>query len=323
MARMKKNPGARLARRATRRTSLHGRRPILKKQVFIWGAACLVTVIAALVWGNYLKAESEALRLAESAGEWSLDTEIAIPLPVDAPEFHAGFAAPTQKMQTTQKLDYDAATFDLGSCVSPLPYAVELPSASGMTVSDGAPALSAETGRFHRANLSVVGVFTVVSLEAESKAEEQLLRGMEMSLLTLYAEAGIDSFLLLGLPQNAATAQAYLTEVKALLASIAPSVSVGVALLPNAFEGEAAIDTADTTDGSVYAGNPFPGQILAVCDYLALDLRNCQDPDAILAYVSYAYMRYSLRLLTPLERPEVAAAAIGHGFGRIWEYKSA
>ena len=316
---MKKNPGARLARRATRRTSLHGHRPILKKQIFIWGAACLVIIVAALVWGNYLKTESEALRNAESAGEWSLNTEIAIPLLVDAPEFHAGFAAPTQKMQTTQKLDYDAATFDLGSCISPLPYAVELPTVSGMTVADGAPALTSETGRFHRANLSVVGVFTVVSLEAESKAEEQLLHGMEMSLLTLYAEAGIDSFLLLGLSQNTANAQAYLADVKALLASVAPSVSVGVALPPDAFEGEA----ADTADGSVYAGNPFPGQILAVCDYLALDLRNCQDPDAILSYVSYAYMRYSLRLLTPLERPEVAAAAIGHGFGRIWEYRSA
>lgn len=316
---MKKNPGARLARRATRRTSLHGHRPILKKQILIWGAACLVIIVAALVWGNYLKTESEALRNAESAGEWSLNTEIAIPLPVDAPEFHAGFAAPTQKMQTTQKLDYDAATFDLGSCISPLPYAVELPTVSGMTVADGAPALASETGRFHRANLSVVGVFTVVSLEAESKAEEQLLHGMEMSLLTLYAEAGIDSFLLLGLSQNTANAQAYLADVKALLASVAPSVSVGVALPPDAFEGGA----ADTADGAVYAGNPFPGQILAVCDYLALDLRNCQDPDAILSYVSYAYMRYSLRLLTPLERPEVAAAAIGHGFGRIWEYRSA
>ena len=315
---MKKNPGARLARRATRRTSLHGRRPILKKQVFIWGAACLVTVIAALVWGNYLKAESEALRHAESAGEWSLDTGLAIPLPVDAPEYHAGFAAPTQKMQTTQKLDYDAATFDLGSCVSPLPYAVELPSASRMTVADGAPALASETGRFHRANLSVVGVFTVTSSEAANQAEEQLLRGMELSLLTLYAEAGIDSILLLGLSQNTATAQAYLAEVKALLASVAPSVSVGAALPPNAFEG-----AADTSDTPAYAGNPVPGQILAACDYLALDLRNCQDPDAILAYVSYAYMRYTLRLLTPLESPEVAAAAIEHGFGRIWEYRSA
>ena len=317
---MKKNPGARIARRATRRTSLHNRRPVLKKQVFIWGAACLVTVIAALVWGNYLKAESEALRNAESAEEWSLDTEIAIPLPVDAPEYHAGFAAPTQKMQTTQKLDYDAATFDLASCISPLPYAVELPSASGMTVADGAPTLASETGRFHRANLSVVGVFTVTSLEAESKAEEQLRHGMEMSLLTLYAEAGIDSFLLLGLPQNAAAAKAYLKDVKALLASVAPSVSVGVALPPDAFEGED--NASDTADNSAYVGHPVPGQILASCDYLALDLRNCQDPDAILAYVSYAYMRYSLRLLTPLERPEVATAAIGHGFGRIWEYRS-
>ncbi len=316
MARMKKNPGARLARRATRRTSLHNHRPTLKKHVLLWGLACLVTVILALVWGNHLKAESEALRNAESAGEWSLDTGIAMPFPVHAPEYNAGFAAPTQKMQTTQKLEYDAATFDLGSCSTPLPYAVALPTASGMTVRDGAPALSAETGRFHRANLSVVGVFTVTSLEMTGKAEQALRRGMEMSLLTLYAEAGIDSFLLLGLPQDTPSVQDYLTDLKALLASVSPSVSIGVALPPSAFEG-----STDTAATSTYAGNPLPGQILASCDYLTLDLRACQDPDAILSLMSYAYVRYSLRLLTPLERPEVAAAATSHGFGRIWEYK--
>ncbi len=318
MARMKKNPGTRLARRATRRTSLRGSRPVLKRHILIWGAACLVTVVVALIWGNHLKAESEALRNAESAGDWSLDTAIAVPLPVHAPVYNAGFAAPTQKMQTTQKLDYDAATFDLGSCSAPLPYTVELPAASGMTVGDGAPALASETARFHRAELSVVGVFTVTSLDAASTAEQQLRHGMEMSLLTLYAEAGIDSFLLLGLPQNAASACDYLTDVKALLASVAPSVSVGAALPPSAFEGE-----ADTSTAPTYAGNPFPGQMLASCDYLALDLRNCQDPDAILRSMSYAYVRYSLRLLTPLERPEVAAAASEHGFERIWEYRGA
>ncbi|MBE6557976.1 MAG: hypothetical protein E7661_03065 [Ruminococcaceae bacterium] len=317
MAIGKKNPGARLARRATRRSSLHGRDPHRKKSILLCLLLGFIVIIAALVWGNMLKAESDALRAAEEAGEWTLEADTATPLPTVVSAVNAGYAAPGEKMQTIPELTYNAVTFDLGSCLSPLPYAVELPPSSGMTVHTDAPALSAEVTRFHKADLLVIGVFTVTSLDTTDMTERALRHGQEMTLLSLYAKAGVDRLLLLGLPSGSdssdTAAVTYLTDVKTLLASIpAATPELGVAVSPAAFVGE-----INEAGDFVYAGSLTPGRLLSACDYLTLDLRGIGSGTSdILKDMQYAYVRYQLYLLTPMSSTE-ATAAVTHGFSRI------
>lgn len=321
MAFMQNHKGNHLARRATRRASLRNRDPQRWRRILLISVCAVAVIIAALIWGGCLKAESDARRAAEEAGEWLLEQETAMPIPVAVPDHNAGYAAPNTKMQTTQDVRYGAVTFDLGSCLSPLPYSVELPALAGMSVSDGAPTLVSEVKRFQNAGLYVIGVFTVTSFDTQDVTERTLRRGLEMTLLSLYAKAGVDDILLVGLPSGSDTADrsatAYLLDVEALLASIPVSVpSVGVVLPPAAFVGEVA------EDGSlVYAGSLTPGRMLTVCDYLALDLRGTGDTaHTLLQDMQYAYVRYNLRLLTSLSEPEAAEAAVAHGFSRILEF---
>lgn len=323
MALTKRNPGDRLARRATRRTSLRHRDPRKWRKMWLSIIGAIAVIAVALVWGNHLKSESDARRAAEEAGDWLLEAETAVPIPVTVPTVNAGYAAPSQKMQTSQDLSYNAVTFDLGSCLTPLHYSVELPALSGLSVSDGAPTLTSEVTRFKNAGLYVVGVFTVTSFDTSDISEKTLRRGLEMTLLSLYAKAGVDDILLLGLPVGTDTADAattaYLLDVEALFASVPAKVpALGVALSPTAFVG----DTLEDDGSFIYAGNLTPGRMLSACDYLALDLRNvgAQVGD-ILNGMQYAYVRYNLRLLTSLEQPGTAKDAVSHGFERIFEYK--
>ena len=323
MALTKKTSGSRLARISTRRTSLRQRDPKKRKRIRFWVIGAILVIVAALLWGNYLKAESDARRAAAEADEWLLEAEDATPIPVPVPTVNAGYAAPSQKMQTAQDMSYDAVTFDLGSCLAPLPYSVDLPAISGLTVNPGAPSLVSDVTRFKNAGFYVIGVFTVTSFDTTDTSEQTLRRGLEMTLLSLYAKAGVDDILLLGLPVNTdaadAAATTYLRDVKALFASMVTEMpALGVALHPSAFVGEQLAH-----DGSlIYAGNLTPGRMLAACDYLALDLRLVgTQVGEILKGMQYAYVRYNLRLLTSLEYTDTAAYALSHGFGRIFEYK--
>ena len=323
MALTKRNPGARLARRATRRTSLRHGDPRKRRRIWLWIIAALLVIVLALVWGNYLKAESDARRAAAEKDEWLLEADTAIPIPVAVPSVNAGYAAPSQKMQTSQDMSYDAVIFDLGSCLAPLPYSVELPSMSGLTVNSGAPTLVSDVTRFQNAGFYVVGVFTVTSFDTDDVSQQALRRGLEMTLLSLYAKAGVDDILLMGLPVGSDTTDQavtdYLLEVESLWASIPVSTpALGVVLPPAAFVGDTLAE-----DGSfIYAGNLTPGRMLAACDYIVLDLRQAgAQVGDILQGMQYAYVRYNLRLLTSLTQPDTAKYALSHGFSRIFEYK--
>ena len=319
MALRKKNPGDRYARRATRGFSRQD--PAKRRRLIAVISCALAAVILALVWGNFLKAESDAHRAAEEAGEWLLDENAATPIPVSVPAVNAGYAAPSGKMANVEGLSLQAVTLDLGSCGTPQPYQVELPTGSGLTVAEGAPALASEVRRFKNAGLRVIGVFTVTSLNITDVTERTLRRGQEMTLISLFAKAGVDEILLLGLPVGSdsldAAATDYLMETETLLASIPAALpAVGVALHPSAFVGEVA------EDGTLlYAGSLTPGRMLAVCDYIALDLRGsgAQLTD-ILQGIQYAFVRYNLRLLTTQAQPELTSTAVSHGFSRIMEY---
>lgn len=319
MAFGKRNPGDRYAKRSTRR--VFSRDPKKRNRIILVTACALAVVILALVWGNVLKAQSDALRAAEEAGEWLLNEETAIPIPVPVPAVSAGYAAPSGKMANVEGLSLQAVTLDLGTCSAALPYGVDLPAGSGMAVSDGAPDLSSEVRRFKGAGLRVIGVFTVTSLSATDVTERTLRQGQEMTLLSLFCKAGVDEILLLGLPVGNDTLDAaateYLLKVEALFASIPATVpALGAALYPAAFAGEV------SEDGTIlYAGSLTPGRMLSACDYLVLDLRGLgTQVSDVLQGMQYAYVRYSLRLLTAQTQPELTDAAVNHGFLRVLEF---
>lgn len=313
--------GGRYGRRATRRTAY--RDPRQKRRILLVILGALMIVALALVWGNHLKAESDARRAAEEAGQWQLDETAVTPIPVSVPAVNAGYAAPSGKMANVEGLSLQAVTLDLGSCITPLPYGVSLPEGTGMAISEDAPALDAEVRRFKNAGLRVIGVFTVTSLNTADVAERALRKGQEMALFSLFSKAGVDELLLLGLPagndQLDAVAADYLLDTEALLASVPAAVpALGVALSPAAFAGEVA------DDGTIlYSGSLTPGRMLAVCDYIALDLRGLgTQVNDILMGMQYTFVRYNLRLLTVQSQPELTSTALSHGFSRIMEFGS-
>lgn len=319
MALRKRNPGDRYARKATRGFSASD--PARRKRLIAVISCALAAVILALVWGNILKAQSDARRAAEEAGDWLLEENTAVPIPVSVPAVNAGYAPPSGKMTNSDKLNLQGVTLDLGSATAPLPYQVELPTGAGMTVTENAPALASEVRRFKNAGLRVIGVFTVTSLNLPDVTERTLRRGQEMTLLSLFAKAGVDEILLLGLPvgNNSLDAAAtdYLLEIETLLASIPAALpAVGVALHPSAFVGGV------SEDGTLlYAGSLTPGRMLAVCDYIALDLRGLgAQADGMLQGMQYAFVRYNLRLLTAQNQPELTEIAVERGFSRILEF---
>lgn len=318
MAFKRKNPGDPYARRALRQKKRWDPR---KKRLLL---SCLLggiaVVIAALLWGNVLKADSEAHRAAQEANQWLLDGKDVTPLPVNIPPYSAGFALPSGKMHMSDILDYQAVTFNLGSTLSPLPYGIELPAGSGMSISEGATTLEAEVARFHRAELYVIGVFTVTSVTATDDAERQLRQGQELALFSRFAEAGIDSLLLLGLPVGSDTLDkattAYLSEIKSLW-NTTSDPALGVALYPTAFVNP----LQDPSGAASHAGSMTPGRLLAACDYLVLDLRQSGDQaEALLKAFQYPFVRYNLRLLTSPDTAHITQLAVEHGFSRILEF---
>ena len=113
-------------------------------------------------------------------------------------------------------------------------------------------------------------------------------------------------------------ATAFLADLKALLAELESPPALGVALLPACFtvEGE-----TETEAGSPYAGSLTPARMLNVCDYVAMDLRDCDASEvaSILPRIPYAYVRYSLRLLLDRNTPAAVEDTLSHGFTRIFE----
>ncbi len=314
----------RLHRRYTDMTGRHRRvrSSVSPKRLLFAVALPIAVIVLALIWGNHLKNESDALRAALEAEEWTLDAEITVSIPVAAPHYNAGYAPPSGKMQTSDLLDYQAVTFDLGSCKTPLPYQVDLPETSGMTTSTDAPMLSSEVTRFQKAGLYVIGIFTVTSLQTTDIAQKALLEGQEMALLSLFSQAGIDSILLLGIPTGTDSldqaAMNYLHKAEALLASVPAAVpALGIALYPSAFSSGEVNENGDIQ----YTGSLTPGRMLSVCDYLALDLRDMgSQTSPMLRDMQYAYVRYDLRLLTSRTQPEITEEAVRHGFSKILEF---
>ena len=88
----KKKHESRDQRRYTRNSTNKGlilRRPAHLGRILVILLASVAIVVVALIWGSYLKAESDAYRASLENGEWTLNQEIAIPHPVTVPDMRA------------------------------------------------------------------------------------------------------------------------------------------------------------------------------------------------------------------------------------------
>ena len=316
----------RYAASATRRRHLRISHETWRRILLSLLTAAMVIAVA-LTWGTVLKHRSDEYHAAQANDVWTVGDEKPL-VRVDVPEFRGGSLSSDGSVSDFPT-DANGAVISLSENADGLyNYVSQTTSSVGLAVVAGAPTLSAEIDRLHKAGLRVLGIFEVQclnSLYLADPAAAVLRRGIEQSLLAAASQAGIDEILLTGIPcgntSDDARAVAFLSEVRQLLAD--SGTALGVALLTETFvreEGETAPDLyeqdAAGEGAPLYTGWRTPGRILSACDYLTLDLRGLSPTDAgeILRGFRFAYVRYSLRLL--LSDADTSAYADAHGMQR-------
>ncbi len=316
---LRKKRESRAQRRYTRSSTKKGtvlRRPAHLGKILCCAAAAVAVVALALVWGSYLKAESDAYHAAAERGEWTLDTGIAsLDPPASVPDGCALAIKPEGNVGDILLTgSHNGVIMTLTSADGLLPYASEIGRTAGLSEAPEAVSLAQDVARVKNRGLRVICAFTVTCLDAEDPAVRAYRRGLELALLREYAAAGMDELLLRGLPagndEADRLAMEFLRDLRALLADLPSPPAVGVALSPACFRS-----------GETYAGNITPARILSACDSIAMDLcaMTADKVSALLPEINYAYVRYSLRLLTDKNTPAIAADAISHGFTRVFE----
>ncbi len=303
---------------------------------------CALTgVVLALVWGNHLKAKSDAYRDEQALGDRTVDNSITSPIPVDVPDIRA------VEIQPEGNVGDILIAGKAGGVILPLCggdgvplYASRVGTAAGMVVAPNAPSLSDDIARISRRGLNVTVVYTVTCFSTPNTAEATFRQGLDLALLRECAEARPNDILLLGLPSgndgSDRRAVEFLNELNTLLADLPARPAVGVALPPSAFASDtltrgdgftqgnvsAEADTAlETAERPLYAGEISPARILSACDYLAMDLRSMSavGVSTLLPDIQFPYVRYSLRLLVNIHDRDAVENALKRGYGRVFE----
>jgi hypothetical protein len=310
-------------------------------QVLTLVLCALTGVVLALVWGNSLKAKSDAYREQQALGDWTVDNAIADPIPVDVPDIRAVQIKPEGNVGDIL-IAGKAGGVILPLCGDdgvPL-YASRIATAAGMAVAPDAPSLPDDIARVSRRGLNVTVVYTVTCFSAADTAEAAFRRGLDLALLRECAEAGPHDILLLGLPAGNDTSDRrsveFLRELNGLLAELSSRPAIGVALPPSAFANdsltggdgftqgnppEEAESETETDSRPLYAGEISPGRILAACSYLAMDLRSMSSVgiSTLLPDIQFPYVRYSLRLLVNTKNREAVESVLKRGYERVFE----
>lgn len=328
------HPERRLSRSATKR-GIVLRRPRHMGRMIAIALSAVGIVALALVWGSYLKAESDAFRQQVELGAWTLDPDMTVSHPVSVPDLRGLELRPGESLEELPADIYFGVILTLNREDGTLLYTSAVGREAGLPTAEEADDLNRDTERLEKRGLRVICAFTVTSFGEGNPALRAYRRGVELALLREYAEAGADDLLLFGLPaggdaEDLATVE-YLRDLRRILSDLKNPPAIGVALNPGSFATDATYDAEDNPHDPLtgldkdavprYAGNITPARILGACDYLAMDLRGL-NPDRmadILPHIRYAYVRYSLRLLTDKYNPSAAGEALSHGFERIFE----
>ena len=178
----------RLMRGSTRQgTVIRPRLPIWPFLVGIGGA--VLVIVAALLIGSYLKAESDAYRQNVEEGNWTLDMSVAIPTPVDVPDIRARQITPGESVGG---YSHKGIIIALRGSDGILRFASSVAKTAGLAMADEPKSLAAEVLRLKNAGKRVTVTFAVTSLSETDTATATYLRGLELALLREYAEAGMD-----------------------------------------------------------------------------------------------------------------------------------
>ena len=288
-------------------------------------AAVLLTVgviAAALLIGSYLKAASEAHRLEQEQGHWTVEEETSPATPGAVPHIRAISVLPEGNVGDILIAgDHGGIILPLQDGAGTLLYASEVARAAGLAVSTAPVDLTADVARVAKRGLNVTCVITLTFGRETDPALFAYRRGLELALLYEYAEAGMDDLLLLGLPHGTdgedRLSVDFLRDLRSLLGNLESPPAIGVALPPEVLaQGE----TEENQD-PLYAGSLTPSRMRTVCDYLALDLRDrsAEQVAAILPHIRYAYTRHVLRLMLDKTDGEALTEVLSHGFERVFE----
>ena len=309
----------RYARSATKKGWVM-RRPAHLGQILAITVGGVLVVVLALVWGSYLKTEADRREAAAERGEWTLDPETATPIPVEVPAIRAVEIYPEGNVGDILIAgNHGGVILPLGRADAPLPYRSDVASEAGLPSAAEAVSLPDDVARVAKRGLNVTCVYTVTCFEETDPALRAYRRGLELALLRDYAEAGMHDLLLLGLPAGDEAsdreAAVFVSDLKQLMVGLENPPAVGVALAVSCFASE------DADGEGPVAGSLTPARILGVCDYVAMDLRShtAEDTAALLPRLSYAYVRYSLRLLMNVRDSAAVEDALSHGFERVFE----
>lgn len=303
----------------------------------------LTGIVLALVWGNHLKAQSDAYRDQEALGDWTVDTAITEPIPVKVPDIRAVEILPEGNVGDiliAGKADGVILPLCDGTGI-PL-YDSAVGHAAGMDIPSDAPSLTDDIARISRRGLNVTVVYTVTCFSTPNTAESAFRRGLDLALIRECAEARPGDILLLGLPAGNDVSDRktveFLNELNTLLADLPARPAIGVALPPSAFASDSLdrgdgftqgnpVDTAETEAETeairrpLYAGEISPARVLAACDYLAMDLRamSAVGVTTLLPDIQFPYVRYSLRLLMRRQDRDGVEQALERGYERVFE----
>ncbi len=319
--------------------------------------ACLIgtlaVIITALLWGNHLRKQSESFRDSAHVEDWTVDESIKPIHPVAVPAVraveifpegntgdiliagqHGGIVLPLCEGLLTDKA---TATYLFESSVSAL---------AGLPVTQEAPRLSDEILRITRRGFHLTFRYTLSFPAAVDTASETYLYGLELSLLYEAVTSGAGDLLLaLPSPEEIDTASlsrektdamlqkalAFIKELKQMTADLASPPAIGL-LLPLTILSDNEAPPLDEpwreyaeseapSAASSYIGSLQVGRLLAVTDYLAIDLRGLST-DALedaLSRLAFSYVRYSLRLAIAKNEPSLSEVVIQHGFSRLFE----
>ena len=312
----------RYRRRSTKRRHIF-RPPAHPGRLLAILLAVIGVVIAALIWGNILKRQSDAYRAAAEEDAWTLSPDAQADLPTaTVPAIRAYEIAPEGNVgDIVIGGAHGGVILPLRDSDGTLYYRAEAASRAGIT--GNTVSLTEDVARIVRRDLRVIGVFHVTCFGEESASMQTYVRGLELSLLCEYAASGIDDILLVGLPcgDNASDALSvtFLEELKSLCSPLPKAPAIGVALSLSSLEGK-----TDEGGKPLYAGDISPARLARASDYLALDLRyrSTEEIDDLLPNLAYAYGRHGLRMMVDKKSPTAKDELLGHGFTRVFEMKS-
>ena len=322
---VRKNREARQRRRLSRNAMKQGiviRRPAHLGRILVVLALTVAVILAALLVGSSLKKASEAHRLEQELGDWTVEEETNLTVPGAVPHIRAISISPEGNVGDILIAgDHGGIILPLQDGAGTLLYASDVAKAAGLAVSTAPVDLTADVARVQKRGLNVTCAVTLTFSRETNEALRTYKRGLELALLYEYAQAGMDDLLLFGLPGgndgDDRLSMGFLQELRGLLGGLDDPPAIGVALPPEVFaRGETSADS-----DPIYAGSLTPSRMRTACDYLALDLRDrsAEQVDAILPHIRYAYTRHTLRLLVNKTDRVALDDVFSHGFTRVFE----